>query len=168
MITDGNFDELNFILNDVIKQLLEKYSAQKDLSKIKEFIKQKLDSKKNLFVDIINKESLIDNIYYVFQLIHNLRIYNINFCLIYIGEICENTSERLLEYLKKAEYLNDKGKIFYESSEKKNRYIIKLKEIYNKIKKEVKEFEKRCENNIFFFKEDINKAFAEVDLNVVS
>ena len=167
LITDGNFDELNFILNDVIKQLLEKYSAQKDLSKIKEFIKQKLDSKKNLFVDIINKESLIDNIYYVFQLIYNLRIYNINFCLIYIGEICENTSEKLLEYLKKAEYLNDKGKIFYESFEKKNRYIIKLKEIYNKIKKEVKEFEKRCENNIFFFKEDINKAFAEVDLNVV-
>ena len=167
LITDGNFDELKFVLNDIIKGLLEKYSNEKDLSKIKAIIIEKLNSQPNMFVDVINKESLIDNIYYVFQLVCKLRIYNINFCIIYIGEICENNSEKLLEYLNQAEYLNDKGKKFYESVGKKNSYIIKLKEIYNKIKKEVKEFEKKCENNIVFYKEDINKAFAEVDLNVI-
>ena len=167
LITDGNFDELKFVLNDIIKGLLVKYSNEKDLSKIKAIIREKLNSQPNMFVDVINKESLIDNIYYVFQLVCKLRIYNINFCIIYIGEICENNSEKLLEYLNQAEYLNDKGKKFYESVGKKNSYIIKLKEIYNKIKKEVKEFEKKCENNILFYKEDINKAFAEVDLNVI-
>ena len=136
LITDVNFDELKFALNDIIKGLFEKYSNEKDISKIKEIIRKKLDYKPNLFVDVINKESLIDNIYYVFKLVCNLRIYYIvNFFIIYIGEICENNSAKIFEYLNQAEYLNDKGKKFYEFVDKKNSYVIKLKEKYNKIKK---------------------------------
>jgi len=73
IIADGNYNELNFVLNNIIKPLLIDFEG-KDLNieNIKDFIRNKINEKE-LFGNIIKKNNLFDNIYNVFELFYHLK-----------------------------------------------------------------------------------------------
>jgi len=174
IITDGNYNELNFVLNDIVKPLLKDFEG-KDLNNenneyienIKDFIRNKINEKE-LFGNIINKESLFDNICNVFELFYHLKTNNINFCLIYIGEIYENTCNltSILNYLNKKECLNDKGMKLNDYIDKRSKDILNLKKKYHEIKSIIHEFEKECEKNIVFKKESLNNIFDKINFDI--
>jgi len=174
IITDGNYNELNFVLNDIVKPLLKDFEGKdlnneyiENIKNIKDFIRNKIN-KKELFGNIINKDSLFDNICNVFELFYHLKINNICFCLIYIGEIYENTCNltSILNYLKEQECLNDKGMKLNDYIDKRSKSILNLEEKYNEIKSTINEFEKECRKNIVFNKESIDNIFDEINFDI--
>ena len=166
IITDGNYEELNFVISEiVIPNFLNPNLNELD---IKNNIKNKLNEKPKLFDNIENKDSLIDNIYYVLEIFYHLKVNTIKFCLIYIGEICESTCGlgNILEKLKNLECLNKKGMELNEYTIKKRNNLEELKNKYHEIKKIIHEFEKKCENNIVFNKKIIDNIFDKFDFNI--
>jgi hypothetical protein len=172
IITDGNYNELNFILNDIVipqlKSLEKKVLEDKVIVNIKEVIRNKINEKKELFGNIINKDSLLDNIYNVFEIFYQLEINKIQFCLIYIGEICETTCNftNIINRLKELNYLNENANELNEYVEKKAKYLLSLKNKYHEIKSIIHEFEKNCEKNLVFSKDSIDNILDEVDFNI--
>ena len=172
IITDGNYHELNFILNDIVipklNSLEGKELKDKVIEKIKEDIRNKINEKKELFGNIINKDSLFDNIYNVFEIFYQLKINQIQFCLIYIGEVCETTCNltNIINRLKELNYLNEKANDLKKYVDKKAKYLIELKNKYHKIKSIIHEFEKNCEKNIVFNKDSIDNILDEIDFNI--
>ena len=82
-----------------------------------------------------------------------LKINKIQFCLIYIGEICENRCNvtNIINRLKELNYLNENANELNEYVDKKAKYLLSLKNKYHKIKSIIHEFEKNCEKNIVIF-----------------
>jgi len=174
IITDGNYNELNFVLNDIVKPLLKDFEGKdlnieyiENIKYIKDFIRNKINEKE-LFGNIINKDSLFDNICNVFELFYHLKTNNISFCLIYIGEIYENTYNltSILNYLKEQEFLNDKGMKLNDYIDKTSKNILNLKKEYHEIKNIIHEFEIKYEKNIVFKKESIDNIFEEVNFDI--
>ena len=172
IITDGNYDELNFVLNKIVIPQLNylegKELKDNDIKKIKENIRNIINDKKELFGNIINKDSLFDNIYYVFEILYHLKINKLKFCLIYIGEICEITCNltNILNRLKELKYLNESENDLNKYADKKRKYLLNLKSIYHDIKSIIQEFGKKCDKNIRFSKESIDKILDEIDYNI--
>ena len=164
IITDGNYEELNFVINEIV---IPNLNNSLD-TKIKNAIKNKINEKPKLFDNIENKDSLIDNIYYVFEIFYHLQINEIKFCLIYIGEICESTYglRNILDKLKNLDCLNKNGMDLNDYTIKKSNNLEELKKKYHEIKSIIHEFEKKCENNIVFNKKSIDKIFDKIDFNI--
>jgi hypothetical protein len=164
IITDGNYEELNFVINEIV---IPNLNNSLD-TKIKNAIKNKINEKPKLFDNIENKDSLIDNIYYVFEIFYHLQINEIKFCLIYIGEICESTYglRNILDKLKNLDCLNKNGMDLNDYTIKKSNNLEELKKKYHEIKSIIHEFEKKCENNIVFNKKSIDKIFEKIDFNI--
>ena len=166
IITDGNYEELKFVINEIV---IPKLNEEPDYEEIKKKIEIILNENPNLFEEVENKDSLIDNIYYVLEIFYHLKINKIKFCLIYIGEICESKYNltNVLMKLKNDGCLNDKGeKLLINDTKKKNDRFLELKSIYKKIKNIILEFEKKCENYIEFSRESVDKIFDKFDYNI--
>lgn len=166
IITDGNYEELKFVINEIV---IPKLNKEPDYEEIKKKIEIILNENPYLFEEVENKDSLIDNIYYVLEIFYHLKINKIKFCLIYIGEICESKYNltNVLMKLKNDGCLNDKGgKLLINYTKKKNDRFLELKSIYQKIKNIILEFEKKCENYIAFSRERVDKIFDKFDYNI--
>ena len=166
IITDGNYEELKFVINEIV---IPKLNEEPDYEEIKKKIEITLNEKPNLFEEVENKDSLIDNIYYVLEIFYHLKINKIKFCLIYIGEICESKYNltNVLMKLKNDGCLNDKGeKLLINDTKKMNDRFLEFKNIYKKIKNIILEFEKKCENYITFSRESVDKIFDKFDYNI--
>ena len=166
IITDGNYEELKFVINEIV---IPKLNEEPDYEEIKKKIEITLNEKPNLFEEVENKDSLIDNIYYVLEIFYHLKINKIKFCLIYIGEICESKYNltNVLMKLKNDGCLNDKGeKLLINDTKKMNDRFLEFKNIYKKIKNIILEFEKKCENYIAFSRESVDKIFDKFDYNI--
>ena len=166
IITDGNYEELKFVINEIV---IPKLNEEPDYEEIKKKIEITLNEKPNLFEEVENKDSLIDNIYYVLEIFYHLKINKIKFCLIYIGEICESKYNltKVLMKLKNDGCLNDKGeKLLINDTKKMNDRFLEFKNIYKKIKNIILEFEKKCENYITFSRESVDKIFDKFDYNI--
>ena len=166
IITDGNYEELKFVINEIV---IPKLNEEPDYEEIKKKIEITLNEKPNLFEEVENKDSLIDNIYYVLEIFYHLKINKIKFCLIYIGEICESKYNltKVLMKLKNDGCLNDKGeKLLINDTKKMNDRFLEFKNIYKKIKNIILEFEKKCENYIAFSRESVDKIFDKFDYNI--
>ena len=166
IITDGNYEELKFVINEIV---IPKLNEEPDYEEIKKKIEITLNEKPNLFEEVENKDSLIDNIYYVLEIFYHLKINKIKFCLIYIGEICESEYNltNVLMKLKNDGCLNDKGeKLLINDTKKMNDRFLEFKNIYKKIKNIILEFEKKCENYIAFSRESVDKIFDKFDYNI--
>ena len=85
IITDGNYEELKFVINEIV---IPKLNVELNYTEIKRYIEIKLNKSSNLFKNLENKDSFIDNIYCVLEIFYHLKINKIKFCLIYIGDIC--------------------------------------------------------------------------------
>jgi len=172
IITDGNYNELNFVLNKIVIPQLNylegKELEEKDIEDIKDFIRNKINDKKELFDNSINKENFIDNIYNIFEVFYHLKTNKIQFCLIYIGEICESTSNltNILNHIKEQGCFNENGNNLNDYIDKKKDSLLNLKNKYYEIKSTIDEFEKECENNIVFTEESIDKIINEIDFNI--
>ena len=167
IITDGNFEELKFVIDKIIIPKLNR--EELIYEDIKKYIEKNLNDNPNLFKNVENKESLIDNIYYVLEIFYQLKINEIKFCLIYIGEICESKYEltNILTELNNAHCLNEKGKeLLNNFAIKKRDRLIELKDKYQEIKNIIHEFEKKCEQNIVFNKEEIDKIFSKINFDI--
>ena len=126
IITDGNYEELKFVINEIVIPKLNT-GVELNYTEIKKDIEIKLSEKNSsLFEKVENKDSLIDNIYYVLEMFYYLKINKIKFCLIYIGDICESKCE-LSNFLKGVKLLND---CVIKGSDK----LVELKNIYKEIK----------------------------------
>ena len=166
IITDGNYEELKFVINEIV---IPKLNEEPDYEEIKKKIEIILNENPNLFEEVENKDSLIDNIYYVLEIFYHLKINKIKFCLIYIGEICESEYNltNVLMKLKNDGCLNDKGeKLLINDTKKMNDRFLEFKNIYKKIKNIILEFEKKCENYIAFSRESVDKIFDKFDYNI--
>ena len=158
IITDGNYEELKFVINEIVIPKLNTESKL-NYTEIKKDIEIKLSEKNSsLFEKVENKDSLIDNIYYVLEMFYYLKINKIKFCLIYIGDICESKCE-LSNFLKGVKLLND---FVIKGSDK----LVELKNIYKEIKNYIHEFEKECEINIVFSRETIDKNLDKINYDI--
>jgi len=165
IITDGNYEELQFVINKIV---IPKLNGELNYTQIKEDIEMELKNNSKLFINVDNKNSLVDNIYYVFEIFYQLKINKIKFCLIYIGDICESTRDltHVLIQLKNGNCLNQNGELLKDYVTKKNDRLLKLKNIYQEIKNKILEFEKKCEKYISFDKENIENILNKIDYNI--
>ena len=166
IITDGNYEELKFVINEIV---IPKLNVELNYTEIKRYIEIKLNKSSNLFKNLENKDSFIDNIYCVLEIFYHLKINKIKFCLIYIGDICESKCElsNFLMKLKNENCLNEKGmKLLNDFVIKGRDKLIELKNIYQEIKNYIHGFEKACENNIVFSRESIDKNLDKINYDI--
>ena len=71
IITDGNYEELKFVINEIV---IPKLNVELNYTEIKRYIEIKLNKSSNLFKNLENKDSFIDNIYCVLEIFYHLKI----------------------------------------------------------------------------------------------
>ena len=168
LITDGNFNNLKYIIEKILTPLLDTYSKDNNISldnKAISDIKVNIQStvvKIDNYDKIVNKESFVNDIFDNFILFYNLRINKVKHFLLYIGEISEFS--RIKELLINLKCNKDKEKyiegLLQKLVENENKFA-EFNKVFISLKKYIKEFEKQLKSLIKKEYKDINKIYEE-------